>query len=78
MDMTTTKDRSAARSDRRRLATVQESATYLRVSVKTVRRMIAGGELIAYRLGSRAIRIDMEQLESLLRPIPAAGRDREW
>jgi excisionase family DNA binding protein len=40
-------------------------------SVKTLRRKIASGELRAYRLGkSRAIRVDIAELDALMMPIP--------
>jgi excisionase family DNA binding protein len=40
-------------------------------SVKTLRRRIASGELRAYRLGkSKAIRVDLAELDALMQPIP--------
>jgi excisionase family DNA binding protein len=53
------------------------AAEALDSSVRTVRRRISDGSLKAYRVGpSQMIRIDMRDVESLLRPIPtsAAGR----
>jgi hypothetical protein len=41
-------------------------------SVRTLRRYIACGRLIGYRIGPRLIRVDMNELETLARPIPAA------
>jgi len=52
--------------------TLQEAAQLCRVSTKTIRRHIAAGRLPAYRLGDRHIRIHRNDLESLMRPIPAA------
>ena len=43
------------------------------VSVKTLRRRIASGDLTGYRLGARIIVVDVDELEALLRPIPSAG-----
>ena len=42
------------------------------VSVKTIRRWIAAGTLPAYRCGTRAIRIKLEDLEATPRLIPSA------
>lgn len=54
------------------LMTVREVAALLRVTDRTVRRMIHRGELTARRLGARAIRVERGQLESALRLIPSA------
>jgi excisionase family DNA binding protein len=51
-----------------------EAADYLGVTDRTIRTMIRRGDLPARRLkGSRLIRIDREELEQLLRPIPSAA-----
>lgn len=64
---------SRQREQDRRLASIQDTAAYLGTSTKTVRRYIAAGRLKAYRLGDRAVRVDLDQLDELLRPIPTAG-----
>ena len=48
---------------------IPEAATYLDVTTKTVRRMIARGELQAYRLGKRLIKIEVADLDALMTPI---------
>ena len=48
---------------------IDEAATYLDVTPKTVRRLIASEELAAYRLGKRLIKIRVADLESLLTPM---------
>lgn len=53
--------------------TVAQAATEYICSTRTIRRKIAKGELPAYRLGSRSIRIRRDDLERLLRPVPAIG-----
>ena len=59
---------------RRVLLTVNEAAERLTVDHKTIRRAIANGELPGYRIGSSsAIRVDQEDVDALLRPIPAVG-----
>lgn len=55
-----------------RYVPINDAATYLSCAPKTVRRLISAGKLDAYRLGNRAIRVDREQLDALLRPIPSA------
>lgn len=47
------------------LLTVAEVATYLQVSIRTVRRLIASGELEVVRIG-RAVRVSEEALNTLL------------
>ena len=44
-------------------------------SRRTIRRRIADGSLKAYRVGPRLIRVDVEELDKLLRPIPAGNSD---
>lgn len=60
----------------RRYVSLDEAANYLSVSVFTVRRRIASGEITGYRIGrSRAIRVDLNELDAMMRPIPTAGGD---
>ncbi len=51
---------------------LEEAAECMSVSVKTIRRWIAAGILPAYRCGTRAIRIKLEDLEATPRQIPSA------
>lgn len=62
----------ASARTRRNLGTIADAADRLGCSTRTIRRYIAAGQLTGYRLGSRAIRVDLDQLEELLTPIPAA------
>ncbi|MGO1226702.1 MAG: helix-turn-helix transcriptional regulator [Brachybacterium sp.] len=55
-----------------RWATVEGVADHLGMSTVTVRRMIAAGDLTGYRVGKRAIRIDLNEVDALLVPIPSA------
>lgn len=57
----------------RRYGSLALGAEYLGVSERTIRRMIAAGEITGYRLGKRTIRIDFDELDALLKPIPTAG-----
>jgi excisionase family DNA binding protein len=57
----------------RRYITVAEAAEHLQISEKTVRRLIADGELTGYRIGGSShapIRIDLDEIdEQLMRPM---------
>lgn len=57
----------------RRLSSIPSAADYAAVSTKTIRRRISDGSLTGYRFGARVIRVDLNELDELLRPIPAAG-----
>jgi len=50
----------------RRLISLTEAAEILAVSVKTVRRYVAVGELDAVRLGRRTIRVKAESIDRLI------------
>jgi excisionase family DNA binding protein len=52
--------------------TIAAAAARTGVCPKTIRRAIARGDLRAVRLGSRIIRIRVDELEQLGRPIPSA------
>lgn len=57
----------------RRLGGLTLAAEYLGVCDRTVRRMIAAGELTGYQVGKRRIlRVDLDEVERLARPIPSA------
>lgn len=48
------------------------AADMLGISVHTLRRRIAAGELPAFRAGKRIIRVRVSDLERLLRRIPSS------
>lgn len=50
-----------------------EAADILGISVHTLRRRIAAGELPAFRSGRRIIRVRLIDLERILRRIPSSG-----
>jgi excisionase family DNA binding protein len=58
----------------RRLASIADAGAYAGVHPRTIRRRISDGALTGYRMGPRLIRVDLDELDELLRPIPAAGR----
>lgn len=57
----------------RRWITQSEAADRLGVTDRTIRNLIARGELTGYRLGRRTIRLDANEVDACLRPIPSAG-----
>lgn len=50
------------------------AAEMLGVSVHTLRRRIADGELPAFRTGRRIIRVRVSDLEKLLHRVPCVGQ----
>lgn len=75
MRKTTRASRANTSGDRRWL-TQLEAATYLGVTDRTIRNLISRGQLEGRRIGnSRMIRIDVNELDALLRPIPTTGGD---
>jgi excisionase family DNA binding protein len=51
-----------------RVATIKEAANHFNVHPDTIRRRVAAGELTAYRLGNRILRVDLDEAETLFRP----------
>lgn len=54
----------------RRLASIQQAAEYAAISPKTLRRRVADGSITGYRAGPRLIRVDLNEVDRLLTPIP--------
>jgi excisionase family DNA binding protein len=57
------------RTQRHQAVTITEAADYLGVSHKTIRRLIAGGKLPAYRVAGGAIRVMASDVEALKVPV---------
>jgi excisionase family DNA binding protein len=55
-----------------RPAPIKTTSEQYGISEKTLRRYIAEGKITGYRLGPRLIRVDLDEIEQLLKPIPAA------
>lgn len=64
---------SPSRPTKRRWLTQAEAAEHLGVTDRTLRRMIARGELPAYKLGTKMTRINEADLDACLRRIPTSG-----
>lgn len=56
-----------------KLITLREAASQLKLSVRTLERLISAGDLQAYKVGARSVRVDPEDLSGLVRPILVAG-----
>lgn len=70
-----TNSKSPSRDDirtRREAVTITEAADYLGVSGKTIRRLIAGGKLPAYRVAGGPIRVLASDVEALKVPVRAS------
>lgn len=48
------------------------AAARLSITVPGLRKFIAEGRITGYRLGKRAIRVDLHEVDALLTPIPSA------
>lgn len=57
-----------------RLVSLPQAAEMLGVTTRTLRRYIADGRLSAYRLGPRMLRVDLDELDALLRPLATTKR----
>lgn len=57
----------------RRLVSLTKAAEYLDTSPRTVRRAISDGRLAGYRFGPRTLRVDLNEVDEVLRRIPTAG-----
>ena len=60
----------------RRWASLSLGAEYLGVSEKTIRRLIASGQVNGYRIGTRLLRVDLNELDALASAIPTTGGGR--
>ena len=58
-----TKNAATAKPEERDFLTVRETAEYLRLCEKQIRRLISRGELPAYRFGA-ALRIERRDIEA--------------
>ena len=57
---------------RREFESLASAAERTGLSIRTLRRRIAGGQLAAYRSGPRVIRVDPDDVDHLMVPIPTA------
>lgn len=57
----------------RRYGKISEAAGYLGVTDRTIRQMIADGRLTGYRSGSRLVRVDLNEIDSAMKPFGGAA-----
>ncbi|CAB4735110.1 unannotated protein [freshwater metagenome] len=63
-------------TDRPRWLSLPDAAAWVSLSVETIRRRIAAGDLRAYRCGKgKSIRVKTDDLEAMMRPLPSS---RDW
>ena len=68
--MTTTKQQNKLTEQ----LSAEQAAERLNVSLSTIRRLIASGELRAYRYGPRLVRIDANDLLAMREEVNPVGR----
>ena len=56
-----------------KFCSIAEAAEHLGVNPRTIRRWIASGALTGYRAGPRLIRVDLAEVDALLKIIPTFG-----
>lgn len=52
----------------RRYASPQQAAEYLGVTDRTIRQMISDGRLTGYRASARLVRVDLDEIDTVMRP----------
>lgn len=65
-----------ANKSQRRLSSLPEAAEQYGVSSRTIRRYISAGRITGYRFGPRMLRVDLDELDALLRPLAAGGASK--
>lgn len=50
----------------RRYATIKEATEYVAASDKTIRRWIAQGKITGYRVDTRFLRVDLNEIDSMM------------
>lgn len=58
----------------RRLVSMKDVADQIGMTERSVRNLVARGELPAYRIGARTLRIDQADLDQIIRPVPTVQR----
>jgi excisionase family DNA binding protein len=57
--------------------TIAEAAAILKVDRSTIRRWIDRGDLPAYRVGQRAVRLRRDELDRMITPMRASGTETD-
>ncbi|MEH6380805.1 hypothetical protein CEY15_02275 [Dietzia natronolimnaea] len=56
-----------------RPASISEAADRYGVNPVTIRRWISSGRISGFRFGPRMIRVDLDEIDALARPLAAGG-----
>ena len=56
----------------RRLVGTRAAAEHADVCTRTIYRWIADGRITGYRAGPKLIKVDLDELDRSIRPVPAA------
>jgi excisionase family DNA binding protein len=56
-----------------RPATVTTAAQYAQCGRRTIQRYIYQGRLNTWRFGPKILRVDLDEIDKLFRPVPTAG-----
>lgn len=62
-----------ATTQRRHLVGIAQASEYADVNPRTIRRWIAAGHLRGYRVGPRLLKVDLNDVDAMLQPIPTSG-----
>ena len=57
----------------KRLASIDEAAAYCGVHPRTIRRRISDGTIHGVTVGKKLVRVDLNEVDERLQPIPTAG-----
>ena len=66
------RERAGAEHLPRRWASMQQCADYVGVGLHTIRDWIAKGQIRGYRMNSRVIRVDLNELDAAMQPFGGA------
>lgn len=58
----------------KRLSAIPAAADIYGVHPSTIRRYVSDGRITGYRFGPRMVRVDLDELDALLRPLATAER----
>ena len=57
----------------RHFVSIEQAAEYTGLSTKTIRRRISDGTLTGYRAGPKLMRVDLNEVDAMLVPIPVGA-----
>lgn len=66
----------SSRRNPRRLASITEGAGYANVCRRTIYNWVQTGRITGYRTGPKVIKVDLDELDALIRPVTIASNGR--